>query len=248
MKFARFQTNEKIAYGIVEGDSIREISGSPLFDYSETGAIHLLSAVRLRAPVEPPKMFAMALNYGSHLHGSSPPSRPEPFFKTHTSVIGPDEAIVLPSDSEKVDAESELVVVIGRKAKNVPESEAMGYMFGYTCGNDVSARDWQSSDTSWWRAKSSDTFSPIGPWIVTDIDAGSLDIRGRINGKEVQACNTSEMIFGIAATISDLSRYITLEAGDCIFTGTSGSAGQMHAGDVVEIEIEGIGVLSNPVE
>ena len=247
MRFARFEANGTIGYGIVDGDSVRGISGPPFTDYTETGAVYALSEVALRAPIEPPKMFAMALNYGSHLHGGDAPSRPEPFYKTHTSVVGPDEAIVLPRDSEKVDAESELVVVLGRTAKNVAEADALDYVLGYTCGNDVSARDWQSSDTSWWRAKSSDTFSPLGPWIETDLDPTNLDITGRINGEVVQTCNTSEMIFGIAATIADLSKYVTLEPGDCIFTGTSGTAGQIKPGDVVEIEIAGIGVLRNPV-
>jgi 2-keto-4-pentenoate hydratase/2-oxohepta-3-ene-1,7-dioic acid hydratase in catechol pathway len=121
----------------------------------------------------------------------------------------------------------------------------MDYVFGYSCGNDVSARDWQAMDTSWWRAKSSDTFSPIGPWIVTGIDPSNLDIEGRINGKAAQNCNTSEMIHDIPKTISFISKYMTLEPGDCIFTGTSGTAGQIVAGDTVEVEISQVGTLSN---
>lgn len=248
MKFARFEVNGKKSYGIVDGDTVKEISAPPYEQYQETGTTHPLSSVKLLAPVEPKKMLAMALNYGSHLHGAAAPSRPEPFFKTHTSVIGPNDTIVLPNDSKKVDAESEMVVVIGKTAKNVSEADALDYVLGYTCGNDVSARDWQANDKSWWRAKSSDTFSPLGPWIVTGIDATDLQITGRINGKVVQTCRTSEMIFGVKATIADISKYVTLEPGDCIFTGTSGTAGEMHAGDSVEIEIENIGTLKNKVQ
>lgn len=248
MRFVRFEADGRASYGILDGDTIKEISGAPFDGHTETGSTHPLSSVRLLAPAQPRKMLAMALNYGSHLHGADAPSRPEPFFKTHTSVIGPEDPIVLPRDSEKVDAEAELVVVIGKVAKNVSVDEALSYVFGYTCGNDVSARDWQSADKSWWRAKSSDTFSPLGPWIETEIDGRNLDIRGRINGKQVQACNSSEMIFGIPETIADISKYLTLEPGDCLFTGTSGTAGQLHPGDVVEVEVQGIGSLRNPVK
>ena len=187
----------------------------------------------------------MALNYGSHLHGEGEPKTPEPFYKTRTSLNCHLGQIIIPRDSSKVDAEAELVVVIGRKASNVKQSEALSYIFGYTCGNDVSARDWQSMDKSWWRAKSSDTFSPIGPWIVTGIDVGNLNIKCKINDKIVQECNSSEMIFGIPEIISFISKYITLDPGDCIFTGTSGTAGQIYPGDKVEVSVQNIGVLTN---
>lgn len=247
MRFARFNANGKTAYGIVEQEHVKEISGSPLTQYTETGINYDIADITLISPVKPQKIFAMALNYGSHLHGAKRPARPEPFNKTHTSVIGPNETIVVPRDSEKVDAESELVVVIGNTAKNVSEADALNYVFGYTCGNDVSARDWQANDTSWWRAKSSDTFSPLGPWIETDLDPTNVDITGRINGEVVQECNTREMIFGVAATIAYISKYVTLEPEDCIFTGTSGTAGQITAGNIVEVDIAGIGILRNRV-
>ena len=127
-----------------------------------------------------------------------------------------------------MDAESELVVVIGKTASNVSRESALDHVFGYTCGNDVSARDWQQGDTSWWRAKSSDTFSPLGPWIETELDASNVDIEGRINGVAAQNCNTSEMIHDIPSTIAFISNYMTLEPGDCIFTGTSGTAGRFY--------------------
>ena len=153
--------------------------------------------------------------------------------------------IVIPRDSKKVDAESELVVVMGRLAKNVKLEEAFDYILGYTCGNDVSARDWQKDDKSWWRAKSSDTFSPIGPFLTMGIDPENLDITGRINGNIVQSCNTSEMIWSIPKTIEFITKYVTLFPGDCIFTGTSGTAGQIRPGDLVEVEIEKVGLLKN---
>ena len=156
-----------------------------------------------------------------------------------------DSNIEIPVDSKKVDAESELVAVIGEKAKNVSADNAFEVIFGYTCGNDVSARDWQKGDKSWWRAKSSDTFSPIGPYIVNDIDPENLEINGIVNDEVVQKCNTSEMIWSIPKTIEFISKYVTLEVGDCIFTGTSGTAGQIKSGDEVIVDIENVGRLIN---
>ena len=248
MKIARFEADGKISYGLVEGDAVKVISGSPFGEYTETGATHPLSSVRLLAPVpRPGKILAMALNYRSHVGGETEPSRPEPFFKTATSIIGPGDDIVIPPDTDQVHEEGELVAVIGRRARNVSEAEALDYVLGYTCGNDVSARDWQQADTQWWRAKSADTFGPIGPFIETDLDPTAQAISVRLNGTEVQHCDSAEMIFGVAATIADVSKYVTLEPGDLLFTGTSGSTSQIVAGDVVEVEISGIGTLRNPV-
>ena len=252
MKYARFEVAGKSAYGIVEGDEVRELSGSPLKDHSETGAVHRLADVRLLAPIpRPGKIMAMALNYYSHLHGAPPPSRPEPFYKTGSSVVGPGDTVVLPLDFQHVDMEAELVVVIGKNARNVSEADALDYVFGYTCGNDVSEREWQSGaskDIQWWRAKSADTFSPIGPVIETDLDPTDVQISGRVNGAEGQSCHTSEMIFNVVQAISFISKYVTLEPGDLIFTGTAGAPPGLKSGDVTEVEIAGIGTLTNPVE
>ncbi len=248
MKIARFEANGTVSYGLVEGDSVRVISGSPLEEFTETGDTLTLSSVRLLAPVpRPGKIMAMALNYRSHVGGAKEPARPEPFFKTATSIIGPGDDIVIPPDTEQVHEEGELVAVIGKRARNVPETEALDYVLGYMCGNDVSARDWQQADVQWWRAKSSDTFSPTGPFIVTGLDPTALTISVRLNGDDVQSCNSAEMIFGVAHTIADLSKYVTLEPGDLLFTGTSGTTSQIKAGDTVEVEIAGIGTLRNPV-
>ena len=248
MKIARFEANGTVSYGLVEGDSVRVISGSPFEEFTETGDTLTLSSVRLLAPVpRPGKIMAMALNYRSHVGGAKEPARPEPFFKTATSIIGPGDRIVIPPDTQQVHEEGELVAVIGKRARNVPEAEALDYVLGYMCGNDVSARDWQRADVQWWRAKSSDTFSPTGPFIVTGLDPTALTISVRLNGDDVQSCNSAEMIFGVAHTIADLSKYVTLEPGDLLFTGTSGTTSQIKAGDTVEVEIAGIGTLRNPV-
>ncbi len=245
MKFGRFEINGKIFHGIVENDHVHELDNSFLHDNIKTGVKLNLEQVKILPPVIPNKMLALAKNYGSHLQGESPPRQPEPFFKTTSSIIGHKDIIILPDDSERIDAESELVLVIGKKAKNVQSKDAFKYIFGYTCGNDVSARDWQKGDKSWWRAKSSDTFSPLGPFIVNEINPENLEITGIINGEVVQKCNTSEMIWTIPKTIEFISKYVTLEIGDCIFTGTSGTAGQIKSGDEVIVEIENVGKLIN---
>jgi len=245
LKFGRFEINGKIFHGIVENDNVYELDNSFLNNYKKTGVKLNLEQVNILPPVIPNKMLALAKNYGSHLQGESPPKQPEPFFKTTSSLIGHNDNINLPDDSERIDAESELVLVIGKKAKNVQSEDAFEYIFGYTCGNDVSARDWQKGDKSWWRAKSSDTFSPLGPFIVNEINPENLEITGIINGEIVQKCNTSEMIWSIPKTIEFISKYVTLEIGDCIFTGTSGTAGQIKSGDEVIVEIENVGKLIN---
>ena len=179
MKFARYFAHGEIAYGVVEGDRVRQITTTPFDDYEITDHEHTLDQVKLLAPHEPRKVMAIALNYESHLANWTRPTQPEPFFKNPTSVIGPDDAIVLPPDSGKVDAEGELVVVMGRRAKGVSKEEALDYVLGYTCGNDVSARPWQGNDIQWWRGKGSDTFAPLGPFITTGLDPTKLEVRTR---------------------------------------------------------------------
>ena len=162
-------------------------------------------------------------------------------------MIGPGEPIVLPRGQGRVDEEAELVVVMGRRCRGVGRTEALSHVLGYTCGNDVSARVWQKNDLNWWRAKSSDTFSPLGPIIVTDIDPSAALIVGRINGREVQRCMSADLIFDVPSLIEWISRAVTLEPGDLIFTGTSGEPAELHGGDTVDVEIDGIGVLRNTV-
>jgi 2-keto-4-pentenoate hydratase/2-oxohepta-3-ene-1,7-dioic acid hydratase in catechol pathway len=251
MKYARYEWNGAVTWGVVDGDSVTAIAGTP-FDggpqSAPSGAAASLDAVRLLAPVQPGKMLAMALNYADHLGDREPPKKPDPFYKVPTSIIGPGDAIVLPTDVGRVDEEGELAIVIGRTCKRVSPADALDYVFGCTCGNDVSARVWQRGDISWWRAKSSDTFAPLGPFLVTGLDMGHLDLQVRIDGTVAQEGNTSALIYDIPTMVSFISQVLTLDPGDVIFTGTPGIPGQLTPGCTVEVEIEGIGVLSNPVK
>lgn len=247
MKFVRFLKENKVSYGVLENEQVTQLVDAPFESVQVTNSTYSLSDVRLLAPSTPTKVLALALNYESHIRDARKPTKPEPFLKTNSCIIGPGDPIILPKDAGTVHEEAELVVVIGKKCKHVPPQNALKYVFGYTCGNDVSARVWQRGDTQWWRAKSSDTFGPIGPCIVTDIDGSSLDIWARVNGKQVQHCNTSELLFDIPTLVSFISQVIALDPGDLIFTGTSGAPVEIQDGDIVEIEVDKIGVLSNPV-
>jgi 2-keto-4-pentenoate hydratase/2-oxohepta-3-ene-1,7-dioic acid hydratase in catechol pathway len=251
MKFARFEANGKVAYGIVEGDVIKQISGSPFTRYRATDQTHRLSAVRLLAPVTPSKIVAIGLNYKSHLGTRVPPKVPEPFLKVPSSLIGPGDNIVIPreaiQDKITIQEEAELTIVIGKRCKRATRENALSFVLGYTCGNDVSARQWQSGDLQWWRAKSSDTFSAVGPYIATDLNPGNLRLKARVNGKTVQEQVTSDLLHDVPAIIAFVSSVMTLEPGDVIMTGTPGQPADLHPGDTVEVDIEGIGVLKNPV-
>jgi 2-keto-4-pentenoate hydratase/2-oxohepta-3-ene-1,7-dioic acid hydratase in catechol pathway len=246
MRIVRFIVDGRIKYGILENGVVKQIKGQPFGRIELTGSEHPLSSVRLLAPITPSKILAMALNYKSHLGDKQAPSKPEPFFKAPSCVIGPGEPIILPKGAERVE-EAELVVVIGKKCSRVSKAKALEYVLGYTCGNDVSARNWQRGDMQWWRAKSSDTFGPVGPCIVTDLNSSNLDVWARVNGRTVQHSNTSELLFDVPTLVSFISQFVTLDPGDLIFTGTSGVPAQIKDGDVVEVEIGGIGLLSNPV-
>ena len=248
MKYARYLAHGQISYGVVEEDSVKELSASPFENFQVTDHSHKLSEVKLLAPCVPPKILAIGLNYSSHLHDRPGPTEPMVFYKTPISVIGPDDTIIRPKGTERLDAECELVVVIKDRCRNVPEADAMSHVLGYTCGNDVSAREWQREDTNWWRAKSTDTFSPAGPFIVDDIDPHNVRVKTRINGKEIQNESTSYLIFNVPTLIAYCSQFVTLEPGDMIYTGTPGEPGEMKDGDICEIDIDGIGVLSNPIQ
>ncbi len=254
VKFARYLVQGKTAYGIVEENSVRQIIGSPFTRYRSTDQVHPLSQVRLLAPCTPSKALCMAVNYKSHVGtvaGSATaelPKQPEPFFKVPSAIIGPEEPIIIPKVFQgRTDEEGELVVVIGKRCKGVSREAALDYVLGYTAGNDVSARDWQRGDRQWWRAKSSDTFAPIGPFIETDLDPFNIDFRIILNGKEVRPANTRDLAYDIPTCISFISQVVTLEPGDLIFTGTPGTPAQIRPGDVVAVEVKGIGALRNPV-
>lgn len=248
MNIARYQVKGMVCYGVVDNDIVRQIKGSPFDRITFTGEETPLSEVKVLSPFIPSKILALALNYKSHLHDRNAPTKPEPFYKVPSCVIGPEETIILPREAGRVEEEAELVAVIGKKCSKVSKNKALDYVLGYTCGNDVSCRDWQKGDIQWWRAKSSDTFGPIGPYIVTDVDPSNLNIFAHVNGRVGQQCNTSELLFDLPTLISFISQAVTLECGDMIFTGTSGAPAQIRDGDVVQVEIESIGLLSNPVK
>src|SRR3989454_8878895 len=256
MIYARFRHSAREAYGVIEGEHIYELEGDIFGEHLQAQVGIALSEAVLLAPVpRPGKILAAAVNYQSHAPGASvitkseeAPPEPQWFLKPSSSVIGNDEPIVLPEGARRVDAEGELVAVIGRACRGVSADEALEYVFGYTCGNDVSARHWQRDDLQWWRAKGSDTFTPIGPFIATDLYPANLNLSTRLNGQEAQAANTSGLIHSLAALVSFASQAMTLEPGDLIFTGTPGETPTLNDGDVVEVEIEGIGLLRNPVK
>lgn len=256
MRYVRFRQGVRELYGTIDGDEIGAIEGDILGDHQATGETVPASRIQLLAPIpRPGKILAAAVNYQSHAPSGSavtkqdePPSIPQLFLKPSSSIIGPEDTIVLPEGARRVDAEGELVAVIGRSCRSVGADEALEYVFGYTCGNDVSARHWQRDDLQWWRAKGSDTFSPIGPAIATGLDPDDLELRTLLNGEEKQRTNTSALVHSVAALISFASQVCTLEPGDLVFTGTPGETPTLSQGDVVEIEIAGIGALRNPVE
>lgn len=258
MKLLRFKQGSGAWYGLLEGDTITVLEGCPWERIERTGRQVGLAEVELLAPVEPPNVLALGLNYSPHAVESNMdlPERPLLFLKATTSVVGPGEAVVLPVMAPaEVDYEAELCLVIGRSARHVSEAEALDYVLGYTCGNDVSARNCQlREDSQWARGKSFDTFCPLGPWIETDLDPDNLQISSRLNGQLMQKANTDELIFNCRYLVSYLSRAMTLLPGTVIMTGTPEGVGfvrqppvYLQPGDVIEIEIEGIGTLSNPV-
>jgi 2-keto-4-pentenoate hydratase/2-oxohepta-3-ene-1,7-dioic acid hydratase in catechol pathway len=244
-KYVRYASQGVTAYGVLDGDTVHELAGDLFASPARTGRRVPLADVRLLAPVEPSKVIAVGLNYRSHLGSREPAPYPGLFAKYPTSIVGPDAEIVIPADAKNVHYEGELVVVIGRRAKDVSEAEAPSYVFGVTAGNDVSERDWQSADLQWFRAKASDTFGPIGPAIVTGLNYDDLLLQTRLNGEVVQSQRTSDLLFSVSSIVSYLSRYVTLVPGDVIFTGTPGSTRAFKPGDVVEVEIEGVGTLRN---
>ena len=266
--YVRYRHQGDTSYGVLDGDTIRQIDGDLFETRRETGKTVKLSEVKLLCPCEPSKVIAAGLNYKSHMDGYPAPKRPEIFLKSVSSLVDPGGNIVIPPGAKNVHYEAELVIVIGKKASRVSEVDAPDYIFGYTCGNDVSERDWQGTtirrlddrvyllevheakatpDIEWWRAKASDTFAPVGPAIAVGLDYNKSRISCRLNGEEKQSQMISDLIFGPPKIVSFVSQYMTLLPGDVIFTGTPGSTSAMKPGDVVEVEIDGIGILKNTV-
>jgi len=255
MLYCRFEHAGRVSYGVVDGDQVTRLDDGLFGNHKPSGKAVALSDVRLLAPVEPRKILAAAVNYQSHvpsggsvLKDDGAPKIPQLFLKPTSSIIGPEDTIILPAEARRVDAEGEVVAVIGRTCRKVTAEQALDYVFGYTAGNDVSARHWQRDDIQWWRAKGSDTFSPLGPFIVTGLDAANIGLHTRVNGAEVQSGNTTDLIHSIAAMISFASQVMTLESGDVLYTGTPGEPPKLDDGDLVEVEVEGAGILRNPVK
>ncbi|MFY9712115.1 MAG: fumarylacetoacetate hydrolase family protein [Microbacterium sp.] len=251
MKIARFSHNEAITYGILDEKDLVVLAGDPLFaGYETTGERVPLADAVLLAPVIPrSKVVCVGKNHHDHAAemGGVAPEEPLLFLKPNTSVIGPSDAIVRPTLSERTEYEGELAVVIGRIAKNVKAADALDYVLGYTIGNDVTARDLQRKDGQWARAKGFDTFCPLGPVIETDFDPASATIETRVNGEVRQHAPLTDMIHSVPAIIEYASAVFTLLPGDVILTGTPAGVGTFDAGDTVEVEIAGLGILRNSV-
>jgi 2-keto-4-pentenoate hydratase/2-oxohepta-3-ene-1,7-dioic acid hydratase in catechol pathway len=249
VRLVRYRIGARIATGFVEGDSVRGLRGTFFEDPVPSGDEAPLDDVRLLAPVLPSKVVAVARNYPEHAQemGNPVPETPMLFFKPATAVIGPEDAIPVPDDAGRVDHEAELAVVIGRLTRKIDEEDALRSVLGYTCANDVTSRDWQRADGQWARAKGSDGFCPLGPWIETELDPADIEVASRVNGEARQSGRTSEMSFSPAALIAFVSRTITLLPGDVLLTGTPPGVGPIRPGDRVEVEVEGVGILANTV-
>jgi 2-keto-4-pentenoate hydratase/2-oxohepta-3-ene-1,7-dioic acid hydratase in catechol pathway len=250
VRLARVEHAGAIGFAVLEGREAAFLDGPPIGDLRFSGARAPVAECRLLAPVLPSKIVAVGRNYAEHAAelGNEVPAEPLLFLKPSTSVIGPFDPIRRPNESARVDHEAELAVVVRGLVRNADEQTAAEAILGYTCGNDVSARDYQKSDGQWTRAKGFDSFCPLGPWIETDLDPGALRIQARVNGETRQDSNTKLLTFGPAFLVSYVSRIMTLLPGDVIMTGTPAGVGPLEPGDEVEVEIEGIGVLRNPVE
>jgi 2-keto-4-pentenoate hydratase/2-oxohepta-3-ene-1,7-dioic acid hydratase in catechol pathway len=245
-----------VSYGRIDGDSVVAVDGAPWGAAKETGARHALSSVKLLIPTIPSTFFCVGINYRDHIiqaakrRGVEPqfPQRPDIGYRANNALCAHEDAIVKPRDSGEVfQYEGELVAVIGKQGRKIPQEKALDYVFGWTIGNDVSERTWQRNDRTMWRAKNADTFKPMGPWIVTDLDYRKMTTTIRLNGQEVDRFATANMIHDVEQYIAEVSKYCTLFPGDVMWMGTDGSPRNMKVGDVCEVEISGIGVLRNKV-
>ena len=254
MRWLKFTAAGKTSWGLVEGDKVFTVDGDPFGIWQKTAQSHSLKDVRVELPLVPRTFYCVGLNYLKHLKeaadkaGTVPnvPDRPEIGYRAQNALIAHDEDVVIPSfATDKIHYEGELVVVIGKKAKHLTEQNAMDCVFGYTIGNDVSERSWQKADRGLWRAKNADTFKPMGPWIETDVDLDKMETTVRLNGQVSNHFKTNDMVFNIPQFIAAMTKYFTLWPGDVIWMGTDGTSPDLKAGDVVEIELTGIGTLRN---
>ena len=251
MRLVRFRFGDRIATGAIDDDTngVRILQGTFFEDPLPTGEVVPLDDVRLLAPVLPSKLVCVGKNYAAHAaeFGMTVPEEPLLFLKPSTAVIGPGDPIRLLPISRRVDYEGEMAVVIGRLARDVKSDDAYRYILGYTCANDVTLRDLQHTEDQWARAKGFDGSCPLGPWIQTELDPNDVRVETRLNGEIRQAAQTSDMVFGVATLIEYITEFMTLLPGDVLLTGTPEGVGRLAAGDVVEVEVEGVGSLSNIV-
>jgi 2-keto-4-pentenoate hydratase/2-oxohepta-3-ene-1,7-dioic acid hydratase in catechol pathway len=250
VKFVRFRKNNQITYGLAEAETVQVLNGDPFSKYTKTNESVPLNTVHLLAPCEPSKIVAVGVNYQNHAaeFKKDLPKEPLLFLKPSTAVLDPQEPIRLPSRSRRVDYEAELAVVIRKRTAKIAPEQTPEFILGYTCINDVTARDLQKEDGQWTRAKGFDTFAPLGPWIVTDLNPDNLKIESYLNGERRQSASTAQLIFKVPALVSFISQVMTLLPGDVIATGTPAGVGPMKSGDMIEVVIEGIGRLTNPVQ
>ncbi len=253
MKIVRYQDQSgEAAFGILDDGTVYATSGDVFEGLTRADAVGSVEDMKLLAPIEPGKVIAIGLNYLLHVKENDPtrevPTEPVVFMKPPSAIVGPDEAIELAYPENNIDYEAELVIVMGRKAHRVKKEEALDYVLGYTAGNDVSDRVQQFAGQQWIRGKGYDTYLPLGPCIETDLDPGNVTVESRLNGEVRQSDNTSGLIFDVPFLLEYLTDVMTLNPGDIIMTGTPHGVGPMTAGDTIEVEVGGVGVLSNPVK
>lgn len=238
-------------YGLLEGEQVRVLAGGLFGDHRPTGQVVALKDAKLLFPCEPKQVIACGLNYRSHLQGAPVPTRPEIFFKPISCLQNPGDPILIPPDAKNVHFEAEIVIVVGKPIRNATRAQAEAAIFGVTCGNDVSERDWQGGpdkDLQWWRAKGAATFGPLGPSIARGVNYSNLLVQMRLNGKVMQKQYTSDLIFDLPTILMQISKYMDVYPGDVVYTGTPGATSAMKPGDIAEVDIEGIGILRNPVK
>jgi 2-keto-4-pentenoate hydratase/2-oxohepta-3-ene-1,7-dioic acid hydratase in catechol pathway len=249
LKIVRYWDGSRPAWGVLDGEDVRSVTGTPFVDLAPGPTVGSLADTRLLAPVVPSKILCVGRNYREHAaeFGNPVPEQPLLFMKPPSAVVGPGDDVVYPELSQRVDHEAELVVVIGRAAHRVTQAQAWSVVGGYTCGNDVTARDIQKSDGQWTRGKGWHTFCPLGPWVETDFDPTDVRVVCSVNGETRQDGRTADMIFGIPYLIEYISRFTRLEVGDVIMTGTPEGVGSVALGDTMTVEVEGLGSLNNTV-
>ncbi len=256
MRWCRFKRGSGTSFGIIEGDQVIAVEGSPFGEYRKTQDTYPFSSVKLDIPVIPSTFYCVGVNYADHIRrmaakrGSQPvfPQKPDIGYRANNALVAHEDPIIKPKESgADFQYEGELVAVFGKTCRNVSPERALDHVFGWTIGNDVSERGWQAADRTLWRAKNADTFKPMGPWIETDVDLDTMVTTIRLNGEVTETFKTNNMIFDAPTYISEVSKYCTIYPGDVMWMGTDGVPANMKVGDICEIEITGIGILRNPV-